>query len=154
MSQAGALENIHHNIHRIGTENGTIKASDDTQNTSKMEVAMEAKTSSEKAKFCIENRQLPAFGLGRGRVPKNGDKNEYFFYRTATPCKCHGETYLFLTTHDQIWAGSCRSSSREVLILYRCKFANRNSRSDGRVACGPRFRNLGEPTPSHYNACR
>ena len=70
MSLVGTLENIHHNMHRIGTENGTVKALEDTQNTSNMDVAMETKTSSEKAKFCIENRQLPALGLGRGTNSK------------------------------------------------------------------------------------
>ena len=64
LSQAGSLENTHHNMHRICTENGAVKAPEDTQNPSNMDVAMETKTSSEKRKFCIENRRLRAFGLG------------------------------------------------------------------------------------------
>ena len=63
MYLAGTLENIHHNMHRIGTENGTVKGLEDTQNTSNMDVTMETKTSSEKAKFCVGNRELPQFGL-------------------------------------------------------------------------------------------
>ena len=89
-------------MHRIGTENGTVKASADTQNASNMEVAMEAKTSSEKREFCIEKRELPQLGLGIAiNSIKRWKKRDIFFDVNDTPCHFAGETYLFLTIYDQ-----------------------------------------------------